>query len=286
MWDAAFAVQAILSSDLAEEYGPTLKKAHDFVKASQVRANPSGNFTEMYRHITKGAWTFSIQDHGWQVSDCTAEGLKVSLLFSEMPSHIVGEKIEKERLYDAVNVILSLQSSNGGFSAWEPNRAFRWLEKFNPTEFFEDVLIEREYVECTSSAIQALALFKKLHPGHRTNEIERCITRAIQYVEDMQNPDGSWYGCWGICYAYGTWFAVDGLVACGRKYRSSVALRKACQFLVSKQLPDGGWGESYLSSQNKVYTDLEGNRSNLVNTSWALLALIRAGQVGNISILF
>lgn len=31
----------------------------------------------MYRHTSKGAWTFSMQDHGWQVSDCTAEGLKV-----------------------------------------------------------------------------------------------------------------------------------------------------------------------------------------------------------------
>ena len=43
----------------------------------QVRENPSGDFRKMYRHISKGAWTFSIQDHGWQVSDCTAEGLKV-----------------------------------------------------------------------------------------------------------------------------------------------------------------------------------------------------------------
>lgn len=36
MWDAAFAIQAILSCNLSEEYGPTLRKAHDFVKASQV----------------------------------------------------------------------------------------------------------------------------------------------------------------------------------------------------------------------------------------------------------
>ncbi|KAF5804689.1 putative lupeol synthase [Helianthus annuus] len=36
MWDAAFAVQAIMSSNLTEEFGPTLKKAHDFVKSSQV----------------------------------------------------------------------------------------------------------------------------------------------------------------------------------------------------------------------------------------------------------
>ncbi|XP_052198230.1 lupeol synthase-like [Diospyros lotus] len=278
MWDEAFAIQAILSSNLAEEYATTLRKAHEFVKASQVRDNPSGDYTKMYRHTSKGAWTFSMQDHGWQVSDCTAEGLKVSLLFSQMSPELVGEKIETERLYDAVNVLLSLQSSNGGFPAWEPQRAFRWLEKFNPTEFFEDVLIEREYVECTSSAIQGLALFRKLHPGHRGKEIEKCILRAIRYIEETQDAHGSWYGCWGICYTYGTWFAVKGLVACGQNYHNSPTLRKACDFLLSKQLPDGGWGESFLSSSNKVYTNLGDNQSNLVQTSWALLSLIEAGQ--------
>lgn len=278
MWDEAFAIQAILASGLIEDYAPTLRKAHDFVKASQVRENPSGNFKKMYRHISKGAWTFSIQDHGWQVSDCTAEGLKIAVLLSQKSPDLVGEAMDVERLNDAVNVILSLQSENGGFPAWEPQRAFRWLEKFNPTEFFEDVLIEREYVECTSSAIQALALFKKFYPTHRRKEIENAISKAVQYIENSQNPDGSWYGCWGICFTYGTWFAVDALVACGRNYQNSVALRKACKFLLSKQLPDGGWGESYLSGQNKVYTNIEGNKSNLVNTSWALLALIKAGQ--------
>ena len=39
MWDAAFAIQAILSCNLSEEYGSTLRKAHDFVKASQVGAS-------------------------------------------------------------------------------------------------------------------------------------------------------------------------------------------------------------------------------------------------------
>ncbi|CAL8076652.1 unnamed protein product [Prunus armeniaca] len=278
-WDAVFAIQAILSCNLNDEYGPTLRKAHDFLKASQVRANPSGNFVAMYRHISKGAWTFSTQDHGWQVSDCTGEGLKAALLLSQMSTELVGQKMQTECFYDAVNVILSLQSISGGFPAWEPQRAFRWLEKFNPTEFFEDTLIEREYVECTSSAVQGLELFRKLYPEHRRKEIESCISRGIRYIEDTQNPDGSWYGCWGICYTYGTWFAVEGLAACGKNYQNSLALRKACEFLLSKQLPNGGWGESYLSSQNKVYTNLEGNRANLVHTSWALLSLINAGQV-------
>ena len=35
-WDANFAIQAYLASDLIEEYIPTLRRAHDFVKASQV----------------------------------------------------------------------------------------------------------------------------------------------------------------------------------------------------------------------------------------------------------
>ncbi|KAK9930801.1 hypothetical protein M0R45_018111 [Rubus argutus] len=262
------------------EYRETLRKAHDFVKASQVRENPGGNFAAMYRHISKGAWTFSIQDHGWQVSDCTSEGLKVSCctLLSQMPSKLVGEGMETECFYDAVNVILSLQSISGGFPAWEPQRAFHWLEKFNPTEIFEDTLIEREYVECTSSAVQGLALFRKMYPNHRRKEIDNCISRAIRYIEETQNPDGSWYGCWGICYTYGTWFGVEGLAACGKKYQNSPILRKACAFLLSKQLPNGGWGESYLSSQNKVYTNLEGDRANLVHTAWALLSLIDAGQ--------
>ncbi|XP_057768199.1 lupeol synthase-like [Salvia miltiorrhiza] len=278
MWDAAFAIQAILSANLSHEFGSTLKKAHNFVKASQVRDNPPGDHFAMYRHTSKGAWTFSMQDQGLQVSDCTAEGLKCALLFSEMPKEVVGEGLKTERFYDAVNVILSLQSANGGFSAWEPNRAERWLEKFNPTEFFEDTLIEREYVECTSSAIQGLVLFKKLHKGHRSNEIKTSIARGIHYIEQTQEPDGSWYGCWGICYTYGTLFAVDALAACGKTYQNSPALRKACQFLLSKQLVDGGWSESHLSSSNKVYTNIEGNRSNLVQTSWALLSLIKAGQ--------
>ena len=48
------------------------------------------------------------------------------------------------------------------------------------------------YVECTSSAIQTLLLFKKLHPGHRESEIERCISKALAYIEDEQEQDGSW----------------------------------------------------------------------------------------------
>ncbi|XP_020265956.1 cycloartenol synthase-like isoform X2 [Asparagus officinalis] len=260
LWDAVLAVQAILSSMLVEEYGTTLMKAHEFIKLSQILENPSGDFRRRHRHISKGGWAFTIPDHGWPVSDCTAEALKAALLLSRISPNIVGQPMATEQLNNALNIILSLQF-------------------FNASEFFADIVLEYQYVECTSSAIQALALFKEIYPGYRTEEVESCIQRGMKFIENKQEDDGSWYGSWGICYTYGTWFGVEGLVASGKTYDTSSSIRRACHFLLSKQLASGGWGESYLSSKNKVYTNLDGNCSHLVNTAWAMLALVKSGQV-------
>ncbi|XP_059446573.1 beta-amyrin synthase-like isoform X1 [Corylus avellana] len=278
LWDAGFAIQALLASNLTDEIGPTLARGHDFLKKSQVKDNPSRDFKSMYRHISKGSWTLSDQDQGWQVSDCTAEALKCCMLLSMMPPEIVGEKMEPERFYDSVNFILSLQSKNGGMAVWEPAGAQKWLELLNPTEFFSDIVVEHEYVECTASAIQALVLFKKLYPGHRKEEIEDFIKSAVPFIQDMQMPDGSWYGNWGICFIYGTWFGLGGLAAAGKTCSNCPAMRRAVDFLLRAQRDDGGWGESYLSCPTKEYVPLEGNRSNLVQTAWAMMGLIHAGQ--------
>ncbi|XP_075664095.1 beta-amyrin synthase-like isoform X2 [Castanea sativa] len=269
-WDVGFSIQALLASDLTNDIGPVLKKGHEFIKRSQVRDNPSGDFRKMHRHISKGSWTFSDQDHGLQVSDCTAECSKCCLLFSMMPPEVVGEKMEPERLFDA--------SKNGGLSAWEPAGAQEWLEWLNPTEFFEGIVVEHEYVECTASSIQALLLFKKLHPEHRKKEIENSIQKAVKYILDIQMPDGSWYGNWGICFMYGTWFALGALAAVGMTYDNCPAIRKAVEFLLRTQKDDGGWLESHLSCPKKIYIPLEGNRSNLVQTAWAMMGLIHAKQ--------
>lgn len=277
-WDVSFAVQAILATNFADEFAPMLKKAHNFIKNTQVRTNSSDDFNDWYRHISKGAWPFSTPDNGWPVSDCTAEGLKAGILLSRLPSDMVGEAIPADRFYDAVNVILSLQNKNGGFASYELTRSYAWLEILNPAETFGNIMIDYQYVECTSAVIQGLGSFKKSYPGHRKEEIEACMVKAIDFIERTQQPDGSWYGSWGVCFTYGTWFGIKGLVAGGRTYQNSNSIQIACEFLLSKQLVSGGWGESYLSSQDKVYTNLGGGKSHLVNTGWAMLALIEAGQ--------
>ncbi|KAK8293998.1 hypothetical protein V6Z12_D06G225400 [Gossypium hirsutum] len=278
VWDTNFLLQALLASNLYDEIGLTLMKGHNFLKNSQVRDNPSGDFKRMFRHISKGSWTFSDRDHGWQVSDCTAESLKCCVNFALMAPEMVGNKMEDEQFYDAVNVLLSLQSKNGGYTVWEPAGGAFWWEWLNPIEFLEDLTIEYEHVECTSSSIQALAIFKKLYPGHRKIEIENCIRKAAKFIEDVQYPDGSWYGSWGICFFYGTWFALLGLKAAGKNFKNCLAIRKGVEFLLKTQREDGGWGESYLSCPTRVYTPIEGKESNLVNTAQALMGLIIGGQ--------
>ncbi|KAH0693371.1 hypothetical protein KY285_020468 [Solanum tuberosum] len=127
-----------------------------------------------------------------------------------------------------------------------------FLQIINPAETFGDIVIDYPYVECTSAVIQALVAFKKLYPGYRKEDVERCTEKGAAFIEKIQAADGSW-ACWLLGGA-------------------------ACDLLLSKQVVSGGWGESYLSCQNKVYTNLEGNKSHIVCTAWAMLALIEAGD--------
>lgn len=75
-----------------------------------------------------------------------------------------------------------------------------------------------------------------------------CLDRVIKWIHKDQRPDGSWYGSWGICFTYATMFALESLAIAGETCANSERVRRACDFLLSKQMDDGGWGETYMVS--------------------------------------
>ncbi|KAJ1256785.1 hypothetical protein BS78_K310900 [Paspalum vaginatum] len=275
-WETAFIVQAYCSSGLVNEFAPTLHKAHEFIKNSQVCQNQP-NYENYYRHRSKGSWALSTVDNGWCVSDCTAEALYALLMLSNISPNLVGDPIEGEKLYDAMDCLLSFMNKDGTFSTYEKKRTASWLEVLNPSETFVNIVVDYPSFECTSSVLQALVAFREMYPEYRNEDIGKCIESASKFIEKNQQKDGSWCSIWGICFTYGAFFAIKGLVAAGRTYKNSSAIRNACSFLLSKQLSTGGWGETYLSNETKVYVDA--SSPHAVNTAWAMLALIYAGQV-------
>ncbi|MBL4587644.1 MAG: hypothetical protein JKX84_11410, partial [Flavobacteriales bacterium] len=238
-----------------------------------------------FRESSIGGWAFSTNDQGWPVTDCTAEGMKTALqlgasatLKNKNTPEISGQAIGLERLKPTVDLLLKMQNTNGGWASYEGKRGPVWIEKLNPARIFSNIMVEYPYVECSSATMQGLKVFSTTFPDHRAAEIKTAIARGSNFIKENQYADGSWYGSWGVCFTYGTWFGIDGLIAAGEKDYSngkpSAEIKKACEFLVSKQREDGSWGESYLSCVEMKYVQHE--HGQIINTAWALLGLLSA----------
>lgn len=274
-WDTSFAVQALLEAGAHRrpEFLPCLQKAHEFLRLSQVPDN-NPDYQKYYRHMHKGGFPFSTLDCGWIVADCTAEALKAVLLLQEQCPSIT-EHVPRERLYDAVAVLLSMRNSDGGFATYETKRGGYLLELLNPSEVFGDIMIDYTYVECTSAVMQALRHFREYFPDHRATEIRETLNQGLDFCRKKQRADGSWEGSWGVCFTYGTWFGLEAFACMGHIYQNRTAcaeVAQACNFLLSRQMADGGWGEDFESCEQRRYVQSAG--SQVHSTCWALLGLM------------
>ncbi len=275
LWDVAFTTRAMLESDLGLLFPDTIYKGYQFIDSMQILTEHETH-KEFFRHPMIGSWPFSTAEQGWPVADCTAKGLSATLAIQK--TGMFKASISDERIKQATDVILSYQNKNGGWPTYELSRSPKWLEVLNPSEIFADIMIDYSWTECSAACIIALLEIQERYPDYEEAKIRLAISRGLQYVVKQQKQDGSWYGGWAVCFTYATWFAVEALVL-GKEYIdpqiSKISINKACQFLISKQMPDGGWGETYESCAKRVYT--QADSSQVVNTAWALLAL-QAGK--------
>jgi len=274
-WDTSLLIQAVTHAGLAQDphWKPMLLKALAFLDDQQIRADVPDQAL-CYRHRRKGAWAFSTRDQGYTVSDCTSEALKAVIALQRTPGYPT--LVSDARLRDAVDTLLTMQNPSGGFASYEPTRGSEYLEYLNAAEVFGRIMIEYDYPECTTAVVTALALFTTDHdPTYRPDSIRAVTGAALAYIRRAQRPDGSWYGSWGICFTYAGMFALEALASAGQTHANSDHVRRGCDFLLAKQMPDGGWGESYRGCETGVYTHHE--RSQVVQTAWACIGLMEAG---------
>ncbi|XP_056860408.1 beta-amyrin synthase 1-like isoform X2 [Raphanus sativus] len=65
------------------------------------------------------------------------------------------------------------------------------------------------------------------------------IEKAVQLIENTKEADGSWYGSWGGCYTYSSWFALGSLAVTGKRMKT-VWLCTQIDFFLEKQNSNRG----------------------------------------------
>ncbi len=110
----------------------------------------------------------------------------------------------------------------------------------------------------------------------RTPANDPVAARGLRALLAMQEPDGSWFGRWGVNYVYGTWSALAGLNAVGTPH-AAAPVRRAVAWLLRQQRPDGGWGED--GASYALHDRPAAGPATASQTAWALLGLMAAGRV-------
>jgi lanosterol synthase len=278
-WDTTFAVQAICEGPASETASSFLGEAARYLKQAQI-AQEAPQRQRFYQDSRLGGFCFSDERHQWPVSDCTAEALSA---LSYLDGRIGAEvQFEPTRIVDAIRFVLSRQNADGGWGSFERRRGPLFLERLNPFEMFANCMVEHSYIECTGSCLhglrRTLERFQEVLPSKEQAQVHAAIGTGAAWLRKEQQADGSWPGFWGIHYTYGTLFGITGLLASGAD-RSDEAIVRACRWLVKARLADGGWGESWQGLLEK--RSVPHACSQVIMTSWALMALLRAGYQGN-----
>jgi len=255
IWDTALISYTLQQANFSY-HRPTIQRANAYLLSKQHQKK--GDWSIHNEHTAPGGWGFSETNTMNPDIDDTTAALRA--LFTA--SH--NDERTKEASALGLNWILSMQNKDGGWPAFEKNvdnSMLTWLA----LDGAKAAAIDPSTADLTGRTLEYLGNFTKLDSNNRQ------IQRGVRWLIDNQETNGSWYGKWGICYIYGTWAALTGLMAAGVS-SSHPAVQKATNWLLSIQNQDGGWGESCESDRKMHYIPLR--HSTPSQTAWALDALI------------
>ena len=165
----------------------------------------------------------------------------------------------------AIDWMLAMQNRDGGWGAFDRNNNSQFLCHVPFAD--HNAMIDPSTPDLTARVLEALGKW-----GYGLSD--PAVGRAVDYLRQTQQADGSWEGRWGVNYIYGTWQTLVGLEAIGVSATDPAVVR-AGNWLLACQQSSGGWGESPDS-----YADctLRGQGpATASQTAWALLGLMAAG---------
>ena len=266
-WDTGFALQALATMSDIDGVEDACIAGAEFLYQQQITTSFEG-YREAWRNDPKGGWCFAGGWHGWPVTDCTAEAV-LGLIAT------YHEETDATVLRDAIRFMLRGQNRDGGFGSYESQRSALGLEWLNPAEMFGESMTEHSFIECTASCLAAFAACREHFPRLADRQLMEAVLQADAWIRRTQASDGSWRGVWGVQFIYGTLFGIRGLLAAGA-VPGDPALRLACRWLLDRQRSDGGWGEHHSGCLSGRYIAHE--QSQVIQTAWALIALLEAGD--------
>ncbi|MFZ7942198.1 squalene--hopene cyclase [Neobacillus sp. 19] len=255
-WNTALIGFALQNAGVSPK-DPVVVKANRYILERQH--HKFGDWVVHNPNTMPGGWGFSdVNTILPDVDDTTAALRSIARMVpNELPAWERG-----------ITWALSMQNDDGGWPAFEKDANSKLLQ-FLPIEKAEFLLADPSCADLTGRTLEFFGQYTNLPKGHT------AIKRGEHWLLKNQEKDGSWYGRWGICYLYGTWAALTGLLAAGvAKDHSSI--QKAADWVRAIQNKDGGWGESCHSDRRKTYVPLKA--STLTHTAWALDSLITASD--------
>ena len=258
VWDTAIATIALSDANQPEDK-PALARAVEWLLAKEVR-NP-GDWQTRRPGIEPSGWHFQYRNEFYPDIDDTAMVVMALLRAPDPEAPAVQDAVRR-----GTNWLLAMQNRDGGWAAFDVDIDNQVLTKVPFAD--HNAMLDPSCADITARIIELLGTL-----GHRADH--RAIARGLDHLWSTQEPEGCWYGRWGVNYIYGTWQVLQGLRAIDFPM-SHPALVKAADWLESVQQECGGWGETCRSYDEPVLKGI--GTPTASQTAWAILGLIAASR--------
>jgi squalene-hopene/tetraprenyl-beta-curcumene cyclase len=260
VWDTGLAVRALAAADFSPRH-PALAKATAWLLANQIFQ--PGDWCIKRPHLAPGGWAFEFFNNWYPDIDDSA------VILMALKEGLADPSAHLTALQTGIAWCLGMQSKDGGFAAFDVDNTKEWLNAIP----FSDLkaLIDPPTEDVTGRVLEMMGIFgfPASHPA---------AVRALAFIGESQQPDGSWWGRWGVNYIYGTWSVLLGLNAIGVNMQSPM-VQRAVTWLKAYQNSDGGWGEYCESYRNPK---LRGKGASTASqTAWAVMGLMAAGETAS-----